>query len=199
MDLAAVQRLYREARWYRRYYQDIPELRLFKSERKNDVRVRDLRLDRVDFNGKCVWDLGCAGGFFLRYALDHGATTAVGFDLPSVIERVQPVNDFLGYRQIVFCGLDLETVYADTAYWESIVGSPEIVFFLSMNYHIRIAPFILQNTQMMIFEDNGRRTKTVPDKIPQSLSRSFPYVEYIGRSSGRDPTTIYHLRKEAPR
>jgi 2-polyprenyl-3-methyl-5-hydroxy-6-metoxy-1,4-benzoquinol methylase len=193
LDIDRIRELYSEIKWYRRYYQDIPELHLNKSERKNDRRVIDLQLSRIDFAGKVVWDLGCAGGFFLRYAIDLGAKKAIGFDLPYIVERVTEVNKFLGYPQIVFYGVDIDSLY-DTEFFDEI-DAPDIVFYLSMNYHVRFPRAIIKHAETIVFEDNGHHSMTRPDKIPEIFTKNFRDIEYIGRSTDHEPTTIYHIRK----
>jgi 2-polyprenyl-3-methyl-5-hydroxy-6-metoxy-1,4-benzoquinol methylase len=190
-DEQKVRELYSHLKWFRRYYQDIPELGLNRSERKNAQRVIDLQLDRIDFQDKIVWDVGCAGGFFLRYAIDRGAKRAIGFDRLNIVTVVSQVNALLGYGQIELHGVDLDD------YDFSDVPDPDIVFFLSMNYHVGVPEAIQKRAQMVIFEDNGKKSRGIPGKIGRSFTDNFEHIEYIGRSSDWEPTTIYHLMKKS--
>lgn len=190
MDLAEAQRLYAEIRWGKRHYQSAPELYLTSGERKSDRRVAELGLDKIDFKGKVVWDLGCAGGFFLRYAIDQGASKAIGFDRFDVIDKLALVNEFLGYSMIELHAMDLRWDPQFTG-----IPVPDIVFFLSMNYHVRVPSFVLRAAPLVILEDNGRRTRDNPDTLSSYWIENFPVREYIGRSADHEHTTIYHLRK----
>lgn len=198
MTGAEARHLYTHTKWgYTRYYQDVPELGLTKSLRNNEQRLRDLRMERIDFRDKVVWDVGCAGGFFLRYALDRGARRAIGFDSPPIIMATTAVNACLGYS-VELHAVDLKS------YDFAGVPDPDVVLFLSMLVHVPV-PDKVMAAPVVVLEDNDRRSKTRPGWLGKRWSRNFPYIEYVGRGTDRTfyaraltkeaGTTIYHMRK----
>jgi hypothetical protein len=53
-------------------YQGVEEWGM-KGRRSMDHRIKALGLDKIDFKGKTVLDIGCSNGAFLRYARDRAA------------------------------------------------------------------------------------------------------------------------------
>ena len=198
MDPERAKELYRNAKWGGvRYYQDIPELSLTESYRKNGPRLKDLHLGRIVFRGKVVWDIGCAGGFFLRYAMGHGAHEAVGFDTPEVVRAARAINGCLGYGAIEFRAVDLgkECKFG---------GAPDIVFYLAVNNHVPTQRDALNKARLVVLEDVSRATKNRPEHLIGFWDQ-FKSREYIGRGTdiihdwrvrgGVSNSTIYHLRR----
>ena len=56
--------------------------------RDNEERIVKLGLDKIDFKGKTVLDVGCSEGFFCHYAYKMGAKRVLGIDLPGVVENL---------------------------------------------------------------------------------------------------------------
>ena len=108
----------------------------------------------IDFKDKIVWDIGSNAGFFLRYAMERGAKRAVGFDLKDQNEAAFHIGNHLGYFNIDYLYTDLSN--------EMEMGKlpkPDITFFLSMNFHVRIPKLMLEQSDMIIFEDNGKESR----------------------------------------
>ena len=62
---------------YRFVHQALPELNLH-GARNFAARAATMELDKLDFTGKTVLDLGCNLGAFCFYASAHGARRVVG-------------------------------------------------------------------------------------------------------------------------
>lgn len=168
------------------YYQDVPELGLRGSPRKSMDRIKYLGLDKIDFNGKSVADVGCAGGFFARYAEEHGAKYILGLDHPDQIESARNMANALGYWRGEYQAVNLEK---DT--WD--ISDCEIVFFLSLNFHIGIPQQIL-DAKMVILEDNGKESRALSE-LGKPWTDNFSRIEFIGRALDHGDKAIYHLYK----
>jgi len=168
------------------YYQDVPELGMRGGPRKSELRIKELGLDRVDFKGKSVWDVGCAGGFFCRYADNMGAKRVTGFDEDTPIVAAQHMANYLGNFNIDFMVKELreEKVFIDSP-------RPDIVFFLSMNYHIGVPEF-LKYCPFVILEDNGKESRN-DETLGGPWNTWFDKIEFIGRCSDHGNKPIYHL------
>lgn len=167
------------------YYQDIPELDLYDGPRKSTQRVDDLWLDSLDFEGKIVWDIGCAGGYFVRYALDHGAKRVIGFDEPNIAWAAAVVSQYLGYFNADFVGLDLKQGIPKEYL------KPDIVFYLSMNLHIE-PPDRLFEADKLVFEDNGKESRAW-SKPEDKYTKEYTNVAFVGRARDHGDKAIYHL------
>lgn len=131
-------------------YHSIPELGII-GGRDNELRIKKLHLDEIDFKGKTVLDIGCSEGFFTRYAIDQGAKKATGVDLPGVVRPVQELTYFLGYNNIDFYGADLKsTTFEDFEF--------DITLFLSMVHHVGLPDWMITITkELFVFEGNGKK------------------------------------------
>jgi len=169
------------------YYQAVPELGLSGGPRKSLDRVDYMKLDSIDFKGKIVWDIGCAGGFFCRYALSRGAKIVYGFDEPDPVFSAFMVSNYLGYFNIDYIATDLSKGIP------SDIPKADIAYFLSMNLHIGI-PERLKEVPFIIFEDNSYdgRDKEVLDK---PWTDWFNDIEFVGRAKDHGNKSIYKLNK----
>lgn len=162
------------------YYHNIPELGLNGSPRKNEKRIGWLGLDRAELKGKTLVDLGCAGGYFVRYARDKGAA-ATGYDMkdkgsPDPVKAAYLASFMLGYHDVEFKGLDLSVAEPQDA---------DIALFLSMNFHIGI-PEWLAKYPFVIFEDNSNGRNA-----DQQLKGMFKKVERVGTAADHGDKPIY--------
>ena len=177
------------------YYQAVPEWEMNSGPRKSLDRVKDMNLEEIDFKGKSVMDLGCAGGFFCRYAKSRGADEVLGIDFEdcigsnSVLAAKLVVNE-LGYWDINFKEMDLRT---------EIPPKADIVFFLSMNYHIGIPEWLPEVTnKLCIFEDNARGqadSAKVRQETLDTLNKMFNKVELVGQAFDHGDKNIYRCWK----
>ncbi len=182
-----VKKIYIEdGRYGKVYYQDVPELELSGGPRRSVARVDYMALDKIDFKNKTVWDMGCAGGFFCRYAIDRGAKRVIGFDMAKTVNAARHVSNYLGYFNIDYHVTNFPTLPE---------GVPEldIMFCLSMNFHIGL-PGWLGKPKTLIFEDNGKvsRNNSMPDKEVLDL---FDKCEPVGKGIDHGNKPIYHLTK----
>ncbi len=143
-----IARYRKNAKWSENTYQSIPELGI-EGYRENGRRVELMELDKIDFKGKAVVDIGCSGGFYCRYAKEHGATRVMGVDLPEVVSAAFEVSNFLGYYDIDYSGMVLEK---DKNY--NFGFGVDIIFYLSVYRYFGYEPF-LKNANMVIYEHNG--------------------------------------------
>lgn len=178
----------KKARYGKTYYQTSPLLGLLEAPRDSLRRVEYLKLDEVDFKNKSVLDLGCSNGFFCRYASLHGARVIEGVDHKSQenddpIKAAYLTSFLLGHHNIYYTDMDLTSNDS----WYSMFKF-DIVFYLSMNYHIGIPDWLNQITGgVCIFEDNSRKRDALP-----TLRRMFKRVEYMGEALDHGNKPIYH-------
>jgi len=195
--LEKVKKLYIEnARYGKIYYHNVPEWGLKGSPRKNEDRVKYMKLDEIDFKDKSVLDLGCAGGFFCRYAKDRGASYVLGIDYKgkgsnNPILGALILSNELEYWDIEFLNRDLSDVnlWADIYFRGQMKNSSffDIVFYLSMNYHIGIPPALADITKKLcIFEDNSKERNALP-----TLKKMFRKVKLVGRAKDHGDKPIY--------
>lgn len=177
-----------EGKYGKVYYQDIPELEFSGGPRKSDLRIKELGLDKIDFQGKTVWDIGCAGGFFTRYAYSRGAKSVIGFDMEKPITAAKHVANYLGFFNLDYEVIDLSNpdVLMDRQ-------KPDICFFLSMNFHIGIPKF-LQDCQTVIFEDNDKNTRH-NITLDRPWNVWFKDIKYLGQNTDHGQKSIHHLSK----
>lgn len=180
-----IKKLYVEkARYGKIYYHEIPELGLTGGPRDFKTRVKAYKLDQIDFKGKKVIDIGCAGGNFVRYAYDRGASKAIGIDLKDTIHGAYIAANELGYWNTDYFERDLT---------KGMGGTADIVFYLSMNYHIE-TPDIVKNAKMVIFEDNGRETRENKE-LGSPWTDWFRKIDYVGQAKDHGIKSTYHLWK----
>ncbi len=170
------------------YYQDEIEIGLTGSPRKSLDRIKYMNLTDIDFKGKDVLDVGCAGGFFLRYAKTMGARRCVGLDTPLTIHAPRHTNNYLGYFDIDIypSGEDGEFEMPEVAMIQY-----DIIFFLSMYMHIGLPESVfnfLKPSGIMIFEKNGRESDEAVEKI---LKDKFSKVDLVGHGKDHGNKPIY--------
>lgn len=176
-----------KGRYGKVYYQNEEGIGLHGGPRKSEQRIKELGLDQIKFNGNnSVIDIGCAGGFFCRYAYSKGAADVQGFDLPEIAEAAMHVNNYLGFWNIdIFPG--------DVTKFQPSPDQVDIVFMLSMNYHIPIPDWI-QHANLVVFEDNGKETRNFTE-LGKPWTDWFSNITFIGKASDHGDKPIYHLRK----
>jgi len=150
-------------------------------------RIKYLQLDLIDFKDKVVWDIGCSGGFFCRYALRWGAKIVYGFDQVNPCHAAYILSNYLGDYNIDYIATDLKRgIPLD-------IPKPDIAFFLSMNLHIPI-PQRLFEADTVIFEDNGQESRKL-DVLGELWTKHFVKWSFMGRSLDHGNKAIYHLFK----
>jgi len=180
----------RDGKYGKKYYQDQKVLGLTGGPRKSDDRIAYLGLDKIDFKGKSVLDLGCAGGFFCNYAEEMGAKMIVGLDCrgkgsPDPLNAARHLSNFLGNWNIDYLEWDLENRLVKVFAWP--VTSFDVVLFLSMAFHIGIPDPLAGLGKLTIFEDNSKNRDAEP-----ALKRMFKKVEKVGISKDHGDKPVYH-------
>lgn len=93
-----------------------------------------------------ILDVGCNGAYFLRRAIELGATRAVGVDLESVAEGARWLNNYLGYFPV-----DFQAEIPDESF--------DVVLFLSMlSYIPDPSPIFKRVKKTLWFEGHGNHT-----------------------------------------
>ena len=170
------------------YYQEVPEIGLTGGPRKSELRIKELGLDQIDYSKKTVWDIGGAGGYFTRYALERGAKRVVGFDMEGPVSASRHMANYLGYFNADYEVVDLMNPSA-----LNHLPPPDIAFFLSLNFHVPI-PEILQHVPMVVFEDNGKETRHL-ENPGKPWTDWFKTIEHRGACSDHGAKSIYWCRK----
>lgn len=169
------------------YYQNVPELGLTGGPRKSVDRINYLQLEKIDFKDKVVWDIGCAGGFFARYASKRGAKRVIGFDEDNTRKAAYVLSNYLGEFNIDYEWEDLSKGISPK------YDKPDIVFFLSMNFHIDI-PQRLFEADTVIFEDNGRETRH-DQTLDYPWAKHYKNIKFVGRAEDHGMKAIYHITR----
>jgi len=153
-------------------YQDIRGF--YDGGRKTEQRIKEMGLDKIDFKGKTVLDIGCSGGEFCRYADDRGAKKVVGVDMENVVRVAEELSRFLGYHRIDFVARDL---------MRDDISLPkfDIVLFFSMGYHVNYRKYLNDLArEMVIFEGNCCNIDPV---VIEGLKRDFKTFEITGKTT----------------
>ena len=172
-------------------YQSEPKMDIISTPRKTDHRIEAMKLNKIDFRGKSVLDLGCATGAFCRYAKDRGADKVLGIDFEDVVGTDTRLAAYLiswelGYFDIEFEAQDLRKYKPEPA---------KIVLFLSMSFHIGIPDWLGEITEeLLVFEENSRNFKEDPEVTKNTIKKlksMFRKVELVGYSRDREPQHIF--------
>ena len=176
-----------DGRYGKIYYQDEPEIGLTGGPRKSKDRELYMALDKIGFKDKVVWDIGCAGGYFCRYAASRGAKRVIGFDMKQTLKAAFHVGNYLKYFNIDYVERDLNKGI------QEYIPLPDIAFFLSMNLHVGIPEQLLQiNT--VVFEDNGRESRSL-DKLGEPWTNHYKNIQFVGRGKDHGDKACYILHK----
>ena len=188
-----VKELYIKGKYGKVYYQDVPELGLHGGPRKSEERIKMLGLDKLHWKGRNVLDVGCAGGFFTRYASEQEASRVVGIDIDEGhINASRHMANLLGHFNNDYILMDVRK--------NNYSGYPQVfdtTLFLSMNYHVDFPDWIIKCTsKTIVFEDNGRESRNSEKLDPKFASRFAGGVEFMGRATDHGDKPIYHLKVE---
>lgn len=176
----------RDGKYGKVYYQNEPELGLSGGPRDSKKREEFLKLNNIDFNGKSVVDVGCAGGYFLRYADDHGAKKIIGLDLSPTIHAARNACNLFKYFNI-----GVHSSGTDGRFNYETYHKFDIMFFLSMYMHVGLPDKILkllENNGILIFEKNGRKSD---EEVERMLREKFQSVKLIGHGFDHGNKPIY--------
>lgn len=173
-------------------YQPVDELEIG-SFRAGKQRVEDMRLTKLlnqRYSNPSVLDIGCSGGYFLRWFEEQGARKLVGADYQSVVVYARDLANYLGNFGIDFIPVDFGKLQ------QAPIGEKfDIVLFLSMYRHIGFPDWIMdvispQGT--MVFEVNGDEHEPF---FLGLLSEKFSRIEKVGDATDFDGRSIFHCSK----
>lgn len=166
------------------HYHPVEEWGITSSPRDNNKRVDWLRLTEANLRGASVLDLGCAGGWFTRYAYKMGAKRVVGIDSALDI----PTSAITLAAQLVATDLEMwgiEYLDMDIEHNRPKQGMEkfDVVLFLSESYHVGVPEWLpLVTGGVCIVEDNSKDKQDTFKK----LRALFRKVELRGHSEDRD-------------
>ena len=179
-------------KWGKVYYQENESLGLSGGPRDFKQRVKEIGLDKIDFRGKTVLDIGCSGGNFLKYALEGGAKKVVGLDFPDVINGTRAVFNDEGYYHADFYGVDLRET--NTEKLRKLIGMDkfDIVFYMSMFRHVHFPSFIWELCGgLAIIEWNNWKTEK---EIEAMVKEKFTIIQK-GKTTDHGTGKDYYICK----
>jgi hypothetical protein len=159
-------------------YQAVLDLGI-KGTRNNQHRIDVLQLDKIDFKGKTVLDIGCNLGAFSRYAHGRQAKRIVGVD--RIADLTFEINNWLGYFNVDFITARLP---GDVAKIKELSGIEkfDIVLCLAAIKHISGWGEWLKNLcdDIYIFEGHGGVKQQYYENM---LASQFSSFEYLGKTN----------------
>lgn len=157
------------------HYQSVPEIGLTAKPRDTEQRIKDMKLEEINFEGKTVLDAGCSLGVFCNYSAKRGAKRVVGIDLN--IKAPQVLSFSLGHHNNDYIVKDLTI--------DTIDGNFDIVFYLSMNIHCGGMQRWLahQTKEIFIFEENAKGSNFKQSYWEKWLRQFFKSVELVGHAT----------------
>ena len=171
-------------------YQSVPELGI-KGTRDMKHRSTILQLDREDFTGKTVLDLGCNLGAFCRLAYDSGAKRVVGVDRG--VELTREISNWLGYWNVDYLDLSLP-VEADQIAALNDMEAFDIVFLMAVyNYMEGDVDWIADLCHhLLLFEGHGGEDV---GKYEDFLYSNFNLVEHLGQTTDNYERQVFRAEK----
>lgn len=171
-------------RYGKHHYQSVPELGITAKPRNTKQRIEDMKLENASFEGKKVLDVGCSLGVFCNYVASRGATRVLGLDVECNVKAARVLSAFLGYWNNDYQTIDLLK--------DKIREQFDITFFLSMNLHVGFPAWVAKSTQVLIFEENAKKSKFKTNYWKQEFSKWFTNIEKIGvaKDHGNKPLLL---------
>lgn len=181
-----IEKLKRQSTWANNHYQSVTGIA--DGFRKTETRIKDMKLDTINFKNKKILDVGCSGGQFCMYAVDHGASQVLGIDYKSVIESTAMFSYINGYHNVDYIGVDIQQ---DKPNFDD--NQFDITFFLSMYMHVGFPKWVADVTkELLIFEKNGYETD---EQIIDELGTYFKHIELVGKATDFDNRSIFFCHK----
>jgi len=179
-----IKKLYiEEARYGKIYYHNA--FGLTNSPRSNENRIKWMGLHKLNWKGKSVLDIGCAGGAFLQYAKICGANTVIGVDNKKTLHGAFIAANEYRHWDIGFIAMDASKELPKEKF--------DIVLYLSMNFHIGIPNHLfdtLSKHGVLVIEDNAEDRNKIP--LPDKLRDRFEVIKFMGFSKDHGNKPNYH-------
>lgn len=167
-------------------YQPFPELGLA-GRRDNKHRVKEMKLIKMDLEGKTVLDLGCSAGWFCNY-LSKRAKRVVGIDYFGRADVARELSNYLGYFNIDYYEMDLKKVNFGEIYKETGFINYDVVLFLSMSYHVGLPQYVFAlSKDLLIYEGNSRKND---EEFEAKIRRIFKNVKRVGETTDLNPRRV---------
>ena len=152
-------------------YQPVPELGITGS-RNIPARMKNLQLDKVDWKGKTVLDVGCNFGAFSRYATDAGASRVAGVDKNG--QLAFEINNVLRYWNL--------DIIAEKLPGKIRLPKVQIGFMMAFHNYVGgleaalsfVAPVC---SHLLIIESHGGEDRGECELV---LKKFFPRIHYLG-------------------
>lgn len=188
------------AKWGKNCYQQVKDF-VQTGPRKTWLREEDMRLDQVPFHGKTVLDVGCSGGEFCRYAVDHGAKRVVGVDnneFGNVTKAANIMSWYLGYYNIDYVTGDFKDKSLEWVQEQTGFKKFDIVFYLSMLLHTGYPDWLKEIADFVIFEwncwfrDQGIDKPEDIKKTEEIIGKDFE-MKQVGKCRDHGGKPCYHM------
>ena len=174
-------------------YQKIPGI--FTGHRDTEERAKDLQLDKIDFRGKTVLDIGCAQGMFCNYASKRGAKRVIGIDKGQNVGISRQVSNYFEEFNVDYIETNLQGMSYEEFCQIVDIHVFDIVFFLSASAYLDWPEFIHKVVgDLMVFErSSGPQARGDEAGVKELLSHFS--VEQFPRSRDKE-REIYWCRKK---
>ena len=173
-------------------YQGLPELDLT-GQRHAQHRIDIMQLDRLDWRGQTVLDLGCNLGAFCFYAERRGAQRVVGVDRGMLAEPMREVASWFGHWNVDFVGADLAG-QAASIQGATAIERFDVVLALSICNHIGGYGSWMADlcADTLVLEGHGGDD---PTRYLGNLQQDFAEVDMIGFTTDLMQRPVFVCRK----
>jgi hypothetical protein len=147
---------------------------------------RDVFLDRLDFAGKRVLDLGANLGEISRAARDRGASMVDGFEYdPFFVEIAQTVNAFNGTTRVSFYQRDITDASIYREHYDIVIAFSVFIYLQG------VLPNLAEITDGVLLLETHRLSNNLESVYLKPISPLFPHYVILGGSewgNGSNPS-----------
>nr|WP_314073692.1 class I SAM-dependent methyltransferase [uncultured Roseococcus sp.] len=164
-------------------YQTAPALGITEGIRNSEQRISDLGLDRFEFQGASIFDIGCNGGQFLNYAASKGARYGIGADWPQVVKAADYFSNYLGHFNIRYHSAPLHKELPELS--EKLF---DYCLFLSMVTHVGVPDYLNDIARILVVEINhGHQVAAAVEKLGK-----YYWLVPWGKATDHGDRAIFH-------